>query len=81
MLGLIGSSIKTAYQRSADYAEEGRNVAQFLNEVYTQTENDDNILCAFYDEELNLAVECWLEIHNRTRAYTWIDNGFKNEVQ
>ncbi len=81
LLGFIGNGIKTAYQGSLHYAEDGRSIHAFLNEVYTQTEEDDDIVCAFYDEELNLSVESWLEAHGRTKTYTWINDGFKNEIQ
>lgn len=78
---LVGGGIKTAYENSVSYAEDGRNTNQFLNELYARTAEDDDILCAFEAEEFNWAIECWLEVHDRIKAYSWINGDFRDIIQ
>ncbi|MCM1026471.1 MAG: hypothetical protein NC432_08530 [Roseburia sp.] len=81
MLWLVGSGVRTAYDGAVRYAEDGRNVSLFFEEVCAQTVEDDEILCAFYDDELNLSSECWLEVHGRSVAYSWTNGAVENKVQ
>ncbi len=81
LLWLVGNGAKTAYVQAEGYTQTGRNVSQLLNEVCARTQEKEHILCAFSDEELNLASECWLEAHGRPMVYSWGSDGFKDIVQ
>ena len=46
-----------------------------------QAGETDRIVGAFGDEELDLATECWLEVHDRSQAYSNVNGEWKNTVQ
>lgn len=81
LLWLAGNGGKVAYEKSVEYAEDGGNVSQLFGEVCARTGETDEILCAFYDDELNLSLECWLEVHGRPAVYCWTDGAFEDKVQ
>lgn len=78
---LLYKNVPTAYQNAQNYAHNGQIVGQFLEALHENTEENDQIICAFGDEELNLATESWLEANNRTQAYSFVNGEWKNIVQ
>lgn len=81
LLWLAGNGARSAYMQAEGYTQTGRDVSLLLNEACTRTQEDESILCAFYDEELNLASECWLETHGRPIVYSRKNDGFEDKVQ
>lgn len=81
MLFLIYQHAPVAYKGAQDYAYTGKMVNQLLTCIRDNTAEADSIICAFADEELNIATECWLETNDRTQVYTWSGDEFKNLVQ
>ncbi len=81
MLFFLSKNVPVAYQSAQDYAYNGKMVNQLLACMRENTDETDSIICAFADEELNLATECWLEVNDRTQAYTWGKESFVNLVQ
>ncbi len=72
-----------AYSMAASYAWDGEMIQNYFQCILEHTDTDSKIICAFYDEELNLATECYLEVHDRTQAYTYSssDYSISNLVQ
>lgn len=80
---LLAVQAPTAYEEARGYAYTGQMVADFLKFVQVYTEEDDVIIGAFADAELNLATACWLEVNGRTGEYeySWTDGSLKDTVQ
>lgn len=78
---LLLKTVPVAYEYSGYYAEDGVAISCFLESIKENTAEDDRIVCAFMTEELNIAVECWLETNERTQTYSLVNNEWKNEVQ
>ena len=78
---LLYENVPVAYANAVSYTDNGRSVNSFLEGVKENTSETDEIICAFADEELNLATECWLEANERTQTYSLVNNEWKNEVQ
>lgn len=72
-----------AYRMSRDYAYVGQILKLYFQNILDHTEEDSQIVCALSAGELNLSTECWLEVHERTQAYSYdLNTGeFVNMVQ
>lgn len=72
-----------AYQMSKDYAYIGQMLKLYFQNILDNTAEDQQVVCAFSAGEINLATECWLEVHGRTQVYSYdIATGqFNNLVQ
>lgn len=72
-----------AYQMSRDYAYDGQMLRVYFQNILDNTDEESQVVCAFRDEEINLATECWLEVHGRTQVYSYdtLTGEFKNIVQ
>lgn len=81
MMFLLYQNVLPAYRNAQYYRQDGENIARFLDYVRVETDAQDRVICAFGDEELNLAVECWLESHGRPQAYSYVNDQWKNIVQ
>lgn len=78
LLLLLLLEIPEAQSRAANYAYDGQMVKLYFQCILDNTTEKDRIVSAFSDEELNLATECWLEVHCRTQVYS-NDNGEWND--
>lgn len=69
--------------KSKDYAWDGRMTALYFQTILDCTDEEDHIICAFKDDELNLSTECWLESRGRTLVYTYLEekDEMTNKVQ
>ena len=72
-----------AYQMSRDYAYDGQMLRVYFQNIFDNSDEVSQVVCAFRDEEINLATECWLEVHGRTQVYSYdtLTGEFKNIVQ
>lgn len=80
---LLVQEMPTALAKGRDYAYDGKMVGNFFQTVLDNTEEEDLIICTFYDEELNLSSESWLEKRGRTQVCSGqMETGeFVNHVQ
>lgn len=78
---LIGQSAITAARQARDYAKDGNWIGEYFQCILDNTEEGNRIVSAFADGELNLATECWLEMHGRTQVYSNIGGEWNNTVQ
>lgn len=78
---LLGQSGITAARQARDYAKDGNWMGEYFQCILDNTSEDDRIVSAFVDGELDLATECWLETHGRTQVYSNIDGEWSNTVQ
>ena len=80
---LLAAEAPTAYEEAKGYAYTGQMVNSYLQFVRAYTEEDDVIIGAFSDAELNLATACWLEVNGRTGEYeySWTDGSLKDTIQ
>ena len=62
-----------SYSMALSYALDGQAIQDYFQCILEHTEADSKIICAFYDGELNLATESYLEVHDRTHVYTYSD--------
>jgi len=60
-----------AMSSSRNYAWDGQLIRVFFQHILDHTDENSQVICAFADEELNLATECWLETHERTQVYSY----------
>ena len=83
LIVLLAVQAPTAYEKARGYAYTGQMVNSFLKFVQVYTEEDDVIIGAFADAELNLATACWLEVNGRTGEYeySWTDGSLKDTIQ
>lgn len=65
---LLLQEAPTALTKGREYAYDGKMTGNFFQVVMDKTAEEDLILCAFYDEELNLSSESWLENRGRTQV-------------
>ena len=80
---LLATEVPVAFEKAQGYAYTGQMVSSFLKFVQVYTEEDDVIIGAFADGELNLATACWLEVNGRTGEYeySWTDGSLRDTVQ
>ena len=68
---LFLSEAPRAWSMSREYAYTGSMVRLYFQNILDKTSEDSHIVCAFYDPEVNIASECWLETHGRTLVYSF----------
>jgi len=80
---LLLQEAPTALTKGREYAYDGKMTGRFFQVVLDNTSEEDLIICAFYDEELNLSSESWLENRGRTQVCSGQieGDGFVNHVQ
>ena len=83
LAALLAVQASAVYEQAQGYAYTGQMVNSFLKFVQVYTEENDVIIGAFADAELNLATACWLEVNGRTGEYeySWTDGSLKDTVQ
>lgn len=83
LIVLLAVEAPVAYEEAQGYAYTGQMTDKFLQFVKAYTEEDDVIIGAFVDDELNLATACWLEVNGRTGEfqYSWTDGSLRDTVQ
>lgn len=78
---LLCLEIPLAYNKARDYAYTGQMVKVYFQCILDNTTEEEQIISAFSDGELNLATECWLEVRDRTQVYSYSDGAWDNKVQ
>lgn len=73
--------VPAAWQGAENYAADGQITRQVIQCALDYTDENDLVIAAFRDEELNIATECRMEIEGRTQTYSRVDGEWKNEVQ
>ena len=69
LLLLLANTVPGSVRAARDYAKTGEWVAEYFSCILDNTTSADRIVSAFGDEELDMATECWLEVHDRTQVY------------
>ncbi len=69
--------------RARDYTRDGELIQGYLDYIVQNTTEEDHIIGAYVDEELNLAVASWLETHGRRKmySYNWNTGELRDNVQ
>lgn len=62
---LLMLELPTAYEQAKAWAYDGQMIAAYFQCILDNSADEDRILCAFSDEELNLASDVWLDAHGR----------------
>ncbi|MDE7224454.1 MAG: glycosyltransferase family 39 protein [Acetatifactor sp.] len=72
----------TARGMAHSYTQDGELINGYLNYILENTEEEDHIIGAYADEELNLASASWLEAHGRKKeySYNWYTGELKDYV-
>lgn len=80
---LVATQVPTVLAKGRDYAYDGRMISLYFQAILDNTDENSHVISMFFDEELNLATECWLETHGRTQVYSGkTDTGeLRNQVQ
>ena len=78
---LLGQSGITAARQARDYAKDGSWIGEYFQCILDHTTEEDRIVAAFVDGELDGATEWWLETHGRDQVYSNIDGEWNNFVQ
>ena len=81
LLLLLVNTVPGSVRAARDYAKTGEWVAEYFNCILDNTTSADRIVSAFGDEELDMATECWLEVHDRTQVFSNINGEWKNTMQ
>lgn len=68
---LLYQETLTGYAKGREYAYEGWMTSLYFQGILDKTNENDPIISAFCDEELNLSTECWMEVHGRTQVYSY----------
>lgn len=71
LCGVLYIEAPITLSKCRDYTYQGQMTAVFFQSILDNTDEDSQIISAFYDGELNLATECWLEAHERTQVYSY----------
>lgn len=61
----------TARGMARSYTQDGELISGYLNYILENTTENDHIIGAYADEELNLATASWLEAHGRMKEYSY----------
>lgn len=69
--------------RARAYSIDGELIQGYLDYILQNTTEEDHIIGAYVDGELNLAVASWLETHGRRKmyAYNWNTGELWDDVQ
>ena len=81
LLVLLILTVPGAVREARDYAKDGEWIREYFQCILDNAGETDRIVGAFGDEELDLATECWLEVHDRSQAYSNVNGEWKNTVQ
>ena len=81
MLALLILTVPGAVREARDYAKDGEWIREYFQCILDNAGETDRIVGAFGDEELDLATECWLEVHDRPQVYSNVNGEWKNIVQ
>lgn len=81
LLLLLVNTVPGSVKAARDYAKTGEWVAEYFDCILQNTTQADRIVSAFSDEELDMATECWLEVHDRSQVYSNINGEWKNTMQ
>lgn len=81
VLILVGT--KQSITMAKAYAYDGKMISSYFATILEQTKEDDFILTAFTDRELNLSTETYLQTHGRTKTgvYLWESDEFSSIVR
>lgn len=71
LCGVLYIEAPITLSKCRDYTYQGQMTAVFFRSILDNTDENSQIISAFYDGELNLATECWLEAHERTQVYSY----------
>lgn len=63
-----------AREKANSYTLDGELIHEYLDYILENTAEGDHIIGAYTDEELNLAIESWLETHDRKKMYSYNRN-------
>ena len=81
LLALLILTVPGAVREARDYAKDGEWIREYFQCILDNAGETDRIVGAFGDEELDLATECWLEVHDRPQVYSNVNGEWKNIVQ
>lgn len=83
ILLLLVLEFPAAYRKAQEYAADGKAIQTMLTYVVENTEENDIIVGAFSDGELNIATSSWLEVNDRTGEYiySWENGDLNDKIQ
>lgn len=67
---LVYMEAPVVLSKARDYAYDGQMTALYFQTILDHTDENSHIISTYYDVELNLSTECWLENHGRPYAYS-----------
>lgn len=71
LIALVLIHASTARDMARAYTQDGELVLGYLDYILENTVEEDHIIGAYADEELNLAIGSWLETHGRKMMYSY----------